>query len=78
MPASPAQGLAWTVTSQQETMDRDASGNIVSGYRVNFTTPSGIAGSIFVPKASYTAAKVVELLRRHVAELEAVSSSTGG
>lgn len=67
----------WTVTSQQETVDRGPDGQIVNGYRVYFTTPSGVTGSIFVPRPRYNVANVKALLAAHVAELEAVSGSTG-
>lgn len=74
----PAQGgITWTVTSQSETVDQGPDGRLQQGYRVYFTTPSGNSGSIFVPRSAYTAARVQELLRQHVAELEAVSRSTG-
>lgn len=76
-PATPTSGLSWTVTSQQETIDKGPDGNLVQGYRVNFSTPSGITGSIFVAKARYSAQAVQQQLAQHVAELEAVSRSTG-
>lgn len=72
----PAQGLTWSVTSQQETVDRGPDGSLVNGYKINFTTPSGVSGSIFVPRTAYNAANVKALLRAHISELEAVSSST--
>lgn len=76
--SSGGQGVRWEVLGQTETVDRNAQGKLVPGYRVDFSTPSNIVGSIFVPKVDYSAAKVRQLLVAHIAELEAVSGSTGG
>lgn len=67
----------WTVTSQNETTAQDSTGNFVSGWTVYYQTQDGTAGSVFVPKALYTADNVRAKIAAAVAENIAVSQLSG-
>lgn len=69
--------VTWAVTSQQETVDKGPDGRLTSGYRVFFTTQSGVQGSVFVPKAMYSVANVRAAIAGHARELDQVQSDGG-
>lgn len=51
-PRAPQVGA--TITDQVQTVEPAPNGQVVRGYRVHFTIPSGQGGSVFVPEAQYT------------------------
>lgn len=61
-PAAPA----WHTTTQQETTALNDLGQWVPGVRVGWAADNGMAGTVFVPMAEYSAAKVRELVTARV------------
>lgn len=69
---------AWSVTSQRQTTEPDASGNLVPGYNISFTTSSGQVGSVFAPMPIYGNLDAVkQLIADHAAQVNAVAGLTG-
>lgn len=67
----------WRVTAQQETTRQVEGGRFVTGVLIMFTTQSGVAGSVFLPDASYNAANAKAAIAARVAQLEHVQGLTG-
>jgi hypothetical protein len=67
---------AWTVTAQTETVGSTTTGQIARGYQVAFRTAGGQQGSVFVPRAQYTADVVRALITEHARELDAIAGLT--
>jgi hypothetical protein len=68
----------WKVSSQIEATEPDQAGQLVSGYRVYFTTGGGQAGSVFVPMAVYTNVDAVkELISNQVTAVHAIANLNG-
>lgn len=71
-------GPGWTVTSQQEAMEQNPSGQISRGVRIFFTTTSGHNGSVFVPAAQYANLDLVRsMLADAAAQMVAVGNLSG-
>lgn len=74
----PADTPAWTVSSQRQSTEPDASGNLTPGYNISFTTKAGQSGSIFVPMAIYGNLDTVkQMISDHAAQVDAVKNLTG-
>lgn len=71
----PGTSPTWQVTSQQEVMEPDQSGNIVRGVRVYFTTSTGASGSVFVPATVYGNVDSVRAMLQ--AQVDATSAVAG-
>lgn len=67
----------WTVTSQLEGTGQDANGRYVEGFKVSFTTASGLSGSVFVPNAIYNKESVRQQIAQRVAQMLDVHSLNG-
>lgn len=71
---APQPSSGWTVTSQMETTQRDATGLPVSGVKVYFTTGQNVAGSVFIPDTLYTTDNARQLIATRAAQLDAVGA----
>lgn len=72
-----APDIKLTNVGQQERTELDASGTAVRGYRVSFTTESGVSGSVFVPASRYTVANVKAEVMAAAHQLEQVAKLAG-
>lgn len=68
---------SWTVTSQHERVEVGDSGQAERGIRVEFNTPSGAHGSVFVPSRLYTTEYVRQQIAARAAVLEEVAGLKG-
>lgn len=66
--------IGWKVTSQTETTNISAGGDIAEGIRVGFVLDDGTAGSVFVPLAGYSADKVRAAVAARAAVLGEVAT----
>lgn len=64
------------VTSQTASTMLDNSGKYVPGYLIAFTTRNGAAGTVFMPKATYTADAALAAVKSEAEKLEAVQNAT--
>jgi len=71
-----AQAVTWRDVSQSYVTELNADGKPVTGYRITFTTQSGVRGSVFVAQSMYSAQNVIAAIARHAAELETINAST--
>lgn len=64
----------YDVTSQREVIDlTDPQGSAVKAVEVSFITkPSGVRGTVTVPKVDYTPATAAAAIEAYAAQLEAV------
>jgi hypothetical protein len=69
--------LTWAVTSQQEVTQIGADGRLADGWKVYYTVSDGTVGSVWVPKANYTADSVRAAVTDAVTHVAAVSGLTG-
>lgn len=76
-PTGAATVTGWTVTSQQETTEGNAAGQLQRGYRVYFKLPSGTSGSVFVPAAQYTPPNVQAAIAQQAMLMTAVDQLSG-
>jgi hypothetical protein len=68
----------WKVDNQIETIGLGSDNHPVEGWKVFFhTTPAGVNGSVFVPKALYNAERVRALIQEQVAHINAVHGLSG-
>lgn len=72
-----ATAKGWNVTSQQEVLERDPSGNVVRGYRVFFQTGKGGSGSVFVPLAMYNPPNVRAAVAAMATQVDSVQGMSG-
>ena len=62
----------YDVTGQREVIDLTASDGAVKSVEISFTTkPSGIAGTVTIPKATYTPQAAQAAIDAYAANLEA-------
>jgi len=73
-PTAPPQ---WTVTTQQEVTQPDATGRYVQGVKVGFQTVEGILGSVFIPDAQYSAQNVQQAVQARVDQMRSVQTLQG-
>lgn len=69
--------ITWQIVSQIEGTGRQEGGGFVQGVTVGFTTSNGHAGSVFVPKSSYTPDNVRALVQGQVELMNRVGSLKG-
>lgn len=65
--------VKYTVTSQTEVPGPGPDGRLTDGYRVAFTTASGVNATVFVPRAQYSPGNVAALIAAHAHQLEQVN-----
>ncbi len=75
VPNAPMTG--WSIVNQQETFERDASGQVVPGVRVYFQLADGPAGSVFLPRTRYNAVNVRAEVAAAAAQMREVHNLTG-
>lgn len=74
--SSPATPSAWSVTAQSPRTVATATGGVVDGYDVAFTTAEGHSGTVFVPAARYNPANVKAAVQAEADKLDAVGALT--
>jgi len=67
----------WAVTNQLQTQGQAPGGLYVPGMEVTFTLANGQSGSVFVPIADYTEAKVQQAIEARAAVMMAVAGLSG-
>ena len=75
VPDAPITG--WQVVSQQETFERDATGQVVPGVRVTFQVGPELTGSVFVPRSRYNVVNVRAAVAAAAGEMAAVHKLSG-
>ena len=70
--ASPAPVPDYTIVAQHNTIGFNTQGNAVAGWQIDYSTPNGNTGSIFVPNAQYNLATVKELIEAQVQTMAAI------
>ena len=70
---NPPNGSGWKVTGQQEGVQVDATGHVVTGVTVSFLTGHGVTGTVFLPDAQYTPDNVRNAVQAKSAILDAVT-----
>lgn len=70
-------GPHWTVTGQVPTQIRNAAGDYTDGWRVTFTTDSGLEDTVEVPATAYNAENVRALIAARVDTHDAVRNLSG-
>lgn len=73
-PSGPVSG--GRIVSQQRVLEVGPDGRPQSGYRIEFLTGAGAAGSAFVPEAMYEPANVIAAVRAMAAKLDEVQRTT--
>ena len=74
---APETAPAWTVISQQETLDLGPNGSFIQGVKVGFRTASGALGTVFIPSDTYTVERVRAAVTERAAAMESVAGLTG-
>jgi hypothetical protein len=75
VPNAPLTG--WSVVSQQETFERDASGQVVPGVRVYYQLTDGPSGSVFLPRTRYNPVNVRAEVAAAAAQMREVHNLSG-
>lgn len=75
MPNAPMTG--WSVVDQQETFDRDPSGQVVAGVRVYFQLTDGPSGSVFISRSRYNEVNARAAVAAAAAQMAAVHQLSG-
>lgn len=65
-----------TITGQVERTDTGPDGTLQPGYVVSFQTSKGVNGTVFVPKAGYSAETVYAAVKAHATVLDDVQGAT--
>jgi hypothetical protein len=73
---APPVGWTWKTESQTEGFGPGPDGKIIEGVRVGLVTAHGVHGSIFVPKAGYSAAMVKSAAEAWYAQVDGVAKLT--
>lgn len=69
--------VSWHVSGQTQTMGRNAHGQWVTGFEVNFTLSNGTAGSVFVPMGDYNPDRVSQLIRERAGLMHSAGRLSG-
>jgi hypothetical protein len=72
--ANGAGAARWTITSQAQTTQPDATGKFATGVLIHFATQKGNQGSVFVPEAGYNPQNVAAMVQAKADTMDAVSA----
>jgi hypothetical protein len=77
-PYNPSTGPVWKVIDTKTGSAPDATGRYVPGYQITYQLNTGQAGTVFVPKSSYTKDAATAAIMADAAQLAEVSNLSSG